>query len=464
VWFLPEFFLVFFIRLLLQTKKYYPQWDKFLFSWNLLSAISYVALYIFWDYYLTGTSEWGLGDFTSQIMALIQDLSVLITLFISLKQNSRFNRQFLLAIIPAFTIWVVGANTDHLYDEFHYWFSVQPTGFINWLKHEWFLIETICLFWQVLCFSWFLFHYFVELRKQVVQKELEKEMERGQLIAQQKVELEITVEERTSELKQSLQDLKSTQAQLIQSEKMASLGELTAGIAHEIQNPLNFVNNFSEVNDELIDELADEASKGNIEHIQTIARSIKENEQKIIQHGRRADAIVKGMLQHSRTSTGQKESTDMNKLANEHLRLSYYGFRAKDKDFNATLQTDFDQSIQKINIVSQDIGRVLLNLFNNAFYAIAEKKKQFENFEPMLSVSTKKVDNKIEIRVRDNGTGIPNKVVDKIFQPFFTTKPTGQGTGLGLSLSYDIIKAHGGEIRVESKEGEGSEFIVQLLV
>jgi signal transduction histidine kinase len=246
---------------------------------------------------------------------------------------------------------------------------------------------------------------------------------------------------------------------------MASLGELTAGIAHEIQNPLNFVNNFSDVNKELLTELKDEADKGNIDEVKAIANDVIENEQKINHHGKRADAIVKGMLQHSRASTGKKELTDINALADEYLRLSYHGLRAKDKDFNADFKTDFDESIGQIAVVPQDIGRVLLNLYNNAFYAVNEKKKQLNGtFDPIVEVSTKKVDNKVEISVKDNGTGIPQKVVDKIFQPFFTTKPTGQGTGLGLSLSYDIIKAHGGELKVDSKEGEGAEFVISLPV
>ena len=273
-------------------------------------------------------------------------------------------------------------------------------------------------------------------------------------------------------IEKAYEELKTTQAQLIQSEKMASLGELTAGIAHEIQNPLNFVNNFSEVNKELIEEMQDEKDKGNLEDAKAISNDIKDNEEKISHHGKRADAIVKGMLQHSQTSTGQKELIDINKLADEYLRLSYHGLRAKDKSFNATMQTDFDDTIGKINIIPQDIGRVLLNLYNNAFYAVTEKKKQAdESYELTVTVSTKRIGNKVLIAVKDNGNGIPQKVVDKIFQPFFTTKPTGQGTGLGLSLSYDIIKAHGGEIKVETKEarpddpvgrGEGAEFIIQL--
>jgi signal transduction histidine kinase len=264
-------------------------------------------------------------------------------------------------------------------------------------------------------------------------------------------------------LKKTLADLKSTQTQLIQSEKMASLGELTAGIAHEIQNPLNFVNNFSEVNKELVDEMQAELKAGKIDDAIAISNDIKENEEKINHHGKRADAIVKGMLQHSNSGSGKKESTDINKLADEYLRLAYHGLRAKDKSFNATLKTEYDESIGNINIIPQDIGRVILNLITNAFYVVDEKKKSgVENYEPTVSVSTKKINDTIEIKVSDNGNGIPKKILDKIFQPFFTTKPTGQGTGLGLSLSYDIVKAHGGEIKVETKEGEGTEFIIYL--
>ena len=271
-------------------------------------------------------------------------------------------------------------------------------------------------------------------------------------------------------IEKAYEELKSTQSQLIQSEKMASLGELTAGIAHEIQNPLNFVNNFSEVNKELVDEMQLEMDRGNYDDAKAISNDIKENEEKINHHGKRADAIVKGMLQHSRSSTGVKEPTDINALADEYLRLSYHGLRAKDKSFNAIMKTDFDESIGKINIIPQDIGRVLLNLYNNAFYAVNEKAKQQSNglpagqagYEPMITISTKKIKDTIELTIKDNGNGIPQNIVDKIFQPFFTTKPTGEGTGLGLSLSYDIIKAHGGEITVGTKKGEGTEFIVQL--
>jgi signal transduction histidine kinase len=261
----------------------------------------------------------------------------------------------------------------------------------------------------------------------------------------------------------TLTELKATQAQLIQSEKMASLGELTAGIAHEIQNPLNFVNNFSDLNAELISEMKDEIDKGNIHEVKAIANDIEENEKKINHHGKRADSIVKGMLQHSQSSIGVKEPTDINALADEYLRLAYHGLKAKDKRFNATFNTDFDQSIGKIKIIPQDIGRVLLNLYNNAFYAVAEKQKlSGDGYEPRVTVYTKKINGEVEISVADNGNGIPEKVMDKVFQPFFTTKPTGQGTGLGLSLSYDIIKAHQGKININNSPGAGAEFIITL--
>jgi len=282
---------------------------------------------------------------------------------------------------------------------------------------------------------------------------------------------------------EALTELQATQKQLIQSEKMASLGELTAGIAHEIQNPLNFVNNFSEVSTELIDEMKEELAKGNEQLATEIADDLKQNLEKINHHGKRAGEIVKGMLQHSRTSTGQKELTDINALADEYLRLAYHGLRAKDKTFNAATKTGYDDSIGLIKIIPQDIGRVILNLITNAFYAVSEKKKQQpDGYEPVVSIQTKKMSDKIEIKVSDNGNGIPSAIKDKIFQPFFTTKPTGQGTGLGLSLSYDIVKAHGGELKVKTlyadeaaltvkvdevnpddfRKVEGTEFIIQL--
>jgi signal transduction histidine kinase len=245
---------------------------------------------------------------------------------------------------------------------------------------------------------------------------------------------------------------------------MASLGELTAGIAHEIQNPLNFVNNFAEVNVELIEELETEANKGNLEEVKLLAKDIKENETKINHHGKRADAIVKNMLQHSRKTSGQKELTDINALCDEYLRLSYHGLRAKDKSFNAEFETKFDATLAPINVVPQDIGRVILNLINNAFYAVnaRQKMEQDSDYKPLVTLTTSKQGDQVVIEVADNGTGMPDQVKEKIFQPFFTTKPTGEGTGLGLSLSYDIVKAHGGEIKVEATEGEGTEFVILL--
>jgi two-component system NtrC family sensor kinase len=264
-------------------------------------------------------------------------------------------------------------------------------------------------------------------------------------------------------LEKTLEKLKDTQSQLIHRERMASLGELTAGIAHEIQNPLNFVNNFSEVNKELLLEMKNELEKGNTNDAKSIANDIIDNQEKINHHGKRADAIVKGMLQHSRSSKGIVEPTDINALCDEYLRLAYHGMRAKDKSFNADIKTDFEEKIEKINIVPQEIGRVLLNLYNNAFYAVTDKRKTAtDSYQPAISIKTKKLPASVEIKIRDNGTGIPHQKIDKIFQPFFTTKPTGQGTGLGLSLSYDLVKGHGGAIDVKTEEGLYTEFTVNL--
>jgi signal transduction histidine kinase len=273
------------------------------------------------------------------------------------------------------------------------------------------------------------------------------------------------IEQQKKQVEESMEQLQSTQSQLIQSEKMASLGELTAGIAHEIQNPLNFVNNFADVNVELIEELETEANKGNLEEVKLLAKDIKENETKITHHGKRADAIVKNMLQHSRKTSGQKELTDINALCDEYLRLSYHGLKAKDKAFNADFETKFDTTLAPINVVPQDIGRVILNLINNAIYAVNERQKKEEDsgYKPLVTLTTSKQGDQVVIEVADNGTGMPEQVKEKIFQPFFTTKPTGEGTGLGLSLSYDFVtKGHGGIMEVLTREGEGSKIIVRL--
>ncbi|HTK20796.1 MAG TPA: ATP-binding protein, partial [Mucilaginibacter sp.] len=272
------------------------------------------------------------------------------------------------------------------------------------------------------------------------------------------------LQEQKEEIEATLEQLQQTQTQLIQSEKMASLGELTAGIAHEIQNPLNFVNNFSDVNQEMLGELEEELNKGDIAEAKAIAADIRENERKINHHGKRADAIVKGMLQHSKTGSGTKEPTNINALADEYMRLSYHGLRAKDKSFNAELITNFDATLPKVNLIPQDIGRVLLNIFNNAFYAVNQKSKTVgSDYKPTVELRITKENGSILIKVKDNGNGIPEAIKDKIMQPFFTTKPTGEGTGLGLSLSYDIVvKGHGGTIDVDTKEGEFTEFVVKL--
>jgi signal transduction histidine kinase/ligand-binding sensor domain-containing protein len=340
-----------------------------------------------------------------------------------------------------YTFRVRGANS------FGYWnmegvsmgITVLPPWWKTWWAYSFYLIVFFVGIWQVHKFQ----------KEATIRIEREKSRERELIQAR--------------EIEKAYTELKATQSQLVQSEKMASLGELTAGIAHEIQNPLNFVNNFSEVSNELLHEMKEELASGNLHLATELADNIILNLNKINHHGRRADAIVKGMLQHSRSSNGHKEPTDVNALADEYLRLSYHGLRAKEKSFNASFETELDPTLPKIKIIPQDIGRVLLNLINNAFYAVDKKAKENINgYRAQIIVSTRKKNRYVEIIVSDNGPGIPAEIRDKIFQPFFTTKPTGQGTGLGLSLSYDIVKAHGGELRVETREGEGSNFIIIL--
>jgi signal transduction histidine kinase/ligand-binding sensor domain-containing protein len=332
--------------------------------------------------------------------------------------------------------------------------AISPPWYKTWWAYLIFIILIAISIWA------FIYYRSIQLLKD--NRILEhKVQERTEEVIQQKEEIEA----QRDSLENAITELKVTQKQLIQSEKMASLGELTAGIAHEIQNPLNFINNFSEVSWELITEMKEEIDKGDTDEVKHIAADIEQNLEKINHHGKRADAIVKGMLQHSRQSTGNKEPTDINVLADEYLRLAYHGLRAKDKTFNAAMHTDFDKRIGKVNVIPQDIGRMLLNLFNNAFYAVTEKTKAAGvGYHPAVTVNTKAKSDAVIITVSDNGYGIPKNVTDKIFQPFFTTKPTGQGTGLGLSLVYDIIKVHGGDIKVETKEGEGTSFIISLPV
>ena len=386
----------------------------------------------------------------------------------TLRQNElRVLRGFLFAFIPFVAISLLSDVTGVIAAEF---FKTWEQYFKN--------ATALSIIWMV-AILYSQNRQFKAAEKERIKREHEDEINRA--IAIRKVELEGLVAERTAELtaqkeelENTLHELRATQSQLIQSEKMASLGELTAGIAHEIQNPLNFVNNFSEVNLELIEELITELKAGNKEDAVTLANDIAENEKKITLHGKRADGIVKGMLQHSRSNSGVKEPTNINALADEFLRLAYHGLRAKDKSFNATLKTNFDENIGSINVIAQDIGRVILNLITNAFYAVTEKKRASEldahsQYEPTVTVSTSgslsagEGRGEVRISVKDNGNGIPKKALDKIFQPFFTTKPSGKGTGLGLSLSYEIItKGHGGELKVDTNEGEGAEFTIIL--
>ena len=346
-----------------------------------------------------------------------------------------------------------------------YTFNVISRGFNGiWSKPDQLKFTILSPWWQ----TWWAYLIYLVLFLGIVSAIVRV---RSQWLKNENKLLEEKVNSRTAELNHSLENLKATQSQLVQSEKMASLGELTAGIAHEIQNPLNFVNNFSEVNKELLAEMKEELEKGNLEDVKAIANDVIGNEEKINYHGKRADAIVKGMLQHSRSSSGVKELTHLNALCDEYLRLSYHGLRAKDKSFNATLKTDFDTSIGKVNVIPQDFGRVVLNLLNNAFYAVNDKRllsinpnsHQDKHYEPTVTISTKRENAQIIISVNDNGNGMPQETIDKVFQPFFTTKPTGKGTGLGLSMSYDIItKGHNGELKVASKENEGTTFNIIL--
>src|SRR5262245_32564180 len=438
-----------YLRRALKAKLFIPEWHDRL-QWLLYASIGLLVAQALIDNF--------------RIVLHWVGMIMLGWLLYNLNKNEKFKEaKFLVtAITPylvvAFVIEVIRLIDIDLYNKWSSWTDAIQTFAVIWGVGTWIVTR--------------------RQRKELIrakQKALEEE-QNNKVISAMKAQLEVEVAERTAELRKqkeelenTLDELRAAQTQLIQSEKMASLGELTAGIAHEIQNPLNFVNNFSEVNKELISEMKHEIDSGNLNEAKNIAKDIEDNEEKITYHGKRADAIVKSMLQHSRSSSGKKEPTDINALADEYLRLAYHGLRAKDKSFNAKFETDFDDSIGQINIVHQDIGRVLLNLINNAFYSVSEKQKQeIPGYEPTIRVTTKKTGDKpdnsrVEIRVADNGNGVPQKVLDKIFQPFFTTKPTGLGTGLGLSLSYDIItRGHGGELKVETKEGEGAEFIIIL--
>jgi signal transduction histidine kinase len=439
------FTIIGFIIMLIQTVRYFfrvsihfPGWDKFLVYSSIVMAVA--GFLIFFAYEM----DWIIFLFVIAVIMVLVTFTFIVAAIVMiislLRKKDKEARLFVIAAIP---------------------FMLSPLVAVI-VQLSW--IITSFGMWTILVLSWGMFARFKSLQIANARAALEKEEERTRLIALQKEQLQKEVEERTAELRQSLEDLKLTQAQLIQSEKMASLGELTAGIAHEIQNPLNFVNNFSDVSVELMEEMEEELQKGDTGEALAIAGDIKQNLEKIAHHGRRADGIVKGMLQHSRASSGQKEPTDINYLADEYLRLAYHGLRAKDKSFNATMNTVFDENLPKLNLMGQDVGRVLLNLFTNAFYATQQKQKTAgPEYMPTLTVTTSQDEEHIIVTVKDNGTGISDEIRDKILQPFFTTKPTGEGTGLGLSLSYDIIvKGHNGTIDINSVEGEFSEFIITL--
>lgn len=432
-----------YLRKKLETKKQLPQWDL-LFMFGAGIAIGIIAISVL----LTKSRPFAMW---------IGHLLVFAIAYLVLsKKEFRPVKSLIYSVLPLLIISLI-TNVFELFNK--------------QLFKEWENYFSGAMFFAAI--SVFVIWLITKKQREALDRERLKILEiekENKINATLKAQLEVQVVERTAaltkqkeELVKTLEELKSTQTQLIHAEKMASLGELTAGIAHEIQNPLNFVNNFSEVSSELVDEMNEEMAKGNLAEAKAIANDLKINLSKINHHGKRADAIVKGMLQHSRTSSGQKEPTSINELADEFLRLSYHGLRAKDKSFNAKFEMDFDANLNKINIVPQDMGRVILNLITNAFYAVTERKKQQPSgFEPCVKVSTRKKNERVVLSVVDNGNGIPPTVLEKIFQPFFTTKPTGEGTGLGLSLSYDIVKAHGGELTVASKEGEGATFTISL--
>jgi two-component system, NtrC family, sensor kinase len=427
-YFLAAFLLVNRLKKALKFSILYPKWRR------LLQVGTWVVIVL---YGITFTLE----DAPRVAIGVVFLAGLLY--YVNTQPDLQSQRPYLVANIPLVAMGIINALTVLIASDFHEKYS----NYFQWAT--------------IAAFVW-IFAKWAMSRKQ------EEEL---RISAERRAELESLVQERTVELQKqkdelqaTLRELKTTQNQLIQSEKMASLGELTAGIAHEIQNPLNFVNNFSDVSMELIDEMESELSRGDTREAMDIASDIKQNLDKIRHHGRRADGIVKGMLQHSRASSGQKEPTDINVLADEYLRLAYHGLRAKDKSFNAELITHFEQDLPKVDMVPQDVGRVLLNLFTNAFYAVQQKQKiSGPEFKPTVEVTTGKDKKNVIARVKDNGTGIPANIKDKIMQPFFTTKPTGEGTGLGLSMSYDIIvKGHGGTISVNTKEEEYTEFIISI--
>ncbi|OKS87410.1 sensor histidine kinase [Mucilaginibacter polytrichastri] len=434
----------------LDVRHNYPRLYKLQCTISLVLVIALLFLFINSEIRVLKGYDY-LLEYIIALLVVVSVLSIIVISIIDWYKKRRSAGLFMLAVFPFFVFFI---SSFFLPD----WFNV---------------VLKLSIIWAVVVISWSLFNRYKGVLNLSIQQSLdkerllrEKEEERNELIAKQNDLLEQQVTERTAELQHSLENLKKAQTQLVQSEKMASLGELTAGIAHEIQNPLNFVNNFSDVNREMIDELKEELKAGNVDEALAIANDIQQNEEKIIQHGKRADNIVKGMLQHSRSNTGERQISNINTIADEFLKLSYHGLRAKDKSFNADLTTHFYDNLPLINIVAQDIGRVLLNLFNNAFYAVNQQKKtKGAEYKPEVSVATGIENGYIVVTVTDNGIGIPNEIKDKIMQPFFTTKPSGEGTGLGLSLSYDIVvKGHGGKIEILSEDGSYTRFEIRLPV
>ena len=433
--FLAAFLLIRRIQKTLKNSTLYLKWGSLLNGVMWITVAAYVLVQIY------------LNDIAGVLIGSAYLLAIII--FIDRENDylpiRNYSRNHYPLIAAGFICGITELINGNFYDKYESYFQFSVAGAFVWIFARW--------------------------------SSSKKQMEEFRVINERNTQLDYLVAQRTAELtnqktelEHTLQLLQNTQQQLIQSEKLASLGELTAGIAHEIQNPLNFVNNFSEVSVELIEEMEQELINGDKDEAIAIAADIKQNLDKIRHHGKRADNIVKGMLQHSRAGSNVKEPSNINALADEYLRLAYYGLRAKDKSFNAELVINLDSTLPVINIVPQDIGRVLLNLFNNAFYAVQsrQKKTDGESFKPVVEITTKlhasaTGSKEAVITIKDNGTGIPDDIKDKILQPFFTTKPTGEGTGLGLSLSYDIVvKGHGGSIDVESKENEYTAFIIKL--
>ncbi|WP_345267342.1 sensor histidine kinase [Nibrella viscosa] len=499
---LTDLCLIQFIRSFLQTAARLPKRDTWLVRTAILWAVFRpVELYFTLNAFPSNETELALTVFFSATAYLIFIvLYVLIILVLVQAARRKYQGAKLLAgsIIPLFLLMILGRMLFYLLGGGT---GGADSPYEKLLDNQYYtteIIEGLATVWLVFLFSGALSQRYNQMRREVAEQALERErlekereIERNQLMEAQKAELERQVAERTAEvvaqkeeieaqrdsLAKTLRDLQNTQTQLIHKEKMASLGELTAGIAHEIQNPLNFVNNFAESSVDLLEELqqgpiqtVEDPDKK--EEAEELLEDLQQNLQRICHHGQRAGSIVKGMLEHSRAGAGEKTPTDLNLLAEEYLRLAYQNLRLKDESFEADLRLELDHGLEKVPVVAQEMGRVLLNLYNNAFYAVQEKARSQASdgsgvgFQPQVAVSTHIREGKVELRVKDNGTGIPEEILGKIYQPFFTTKPTGQGnTGLGLSLSYDIVtKGHGGDMQVETEEGQYTEMIVQIPV